>query len=166
MPVAEKGSGGGKVAFLVMFAGLAGFAAIAFLILRQGDLVQDTGDGAFGVGSVARVGQVDDLAESVADTGPILVPDIASRDRDIYLNHLSTDPEDGWIAFAARPLDATRDCTLVWNAADELFDNPCGDDTFPANGEGLQTFPVLVDQNGNLTVDLNAADRSTTTTEP
>ncbi len=159
MPVAERGEGGGKVAFLLMFASLAGFVAIVFLITKQSSLVSNTGGDALGVGSVAQVGQVEELAESVADTGPILWPDVASRDRDIYINHLSPEDDEGWVAFAARPADATRDCTLVWNEDNDLFDNPCGGETFPADGEGLQQFPVLVDQDGKLTVDLNAADR-------
>lgn len=164
MPVAEKGSGQGRQAFLIMFAGLAGFLAIAFLIQRQGNLVQDSGAEYFGAGAVFVAGPTEDLLASINDTGPILFSDVASRDRDVILQHLGDDEDSGWIAMAARPLSAARDCTLEWQATEREFLEPCSGDRFPEDGGDLVTYPVSISDTGVLSIDINAADRETTTT--
>jgi hypothetical protein len=114
----------------------------------------------------------EDAARDIAENGPILYPDTAGGDRDIYLQHFGGDPGEGWIAFAARPPGVSRACTLQWNGADEVFrlldsagkvSGECDGREFPADGEGLPTYPVTVDADGNIDVDLNAADRTTST---
>jgi hypothetical protein len=114
-----------------------------------------------------------DAAEKIAAGGPILYADTAGGHRDIYLQHLGTDPETGWIALAARPAGVSRACTLRWDADDEVFrlldgsgkvSGECDGREFPADGNGLPTYPVTVDSDGKLDVDLNAADRATSTT--
>ena len=107
-----------------------------------------------------EAGQVVDTADFIADQGPWLMPDlIAGRDRDIILQHLGDDPETGWHAFAARPAAAPRDCFLEWNASDETFTDNCDGTTYDAIGTGLTQYPVFIDANGNLAIDINAADR-------
>jgi hypothetical protein len=115
----------------------------------------------------------DDAAERVAEDGPILYADTAGGDRDIVLQHLGDDPETGWIALAARPAGVSRACTIQWDADDEVFrlldssggeSDECDGREYSAGGEGLPTYPVTVDADGNLDVDLNAADRATSTT--
>ena len=106
-------------------------------------------------------------ADEIAQRGPILFPDPANRGRDIYLQHLGDDREQGWLAFDARPLGEGRDCFLTWDqGARELVDN--GECTkryrFPEDGEGLPQYPASVNDDGKVVVDLNAADRGTTTT--
>jgi hypothetical protein len=141
---------------------------------------------AFGVAVLANRGSVDvrlgdetfagqnaeDAAARIAETGPILFADAASGDRDIILQHLGDDPDQGWLAFAARPPGTPRACTLQWEADDEVFRlldadgerrGPCDAQEFPPDGEGLPQYPVTV-RGGNLDVDLNAADRTTSTT--
>jgi hypothetical protein len=114
----------------------------------------------------------EDAAERVAEEGPILYADTAGGDRDIVLQHLGDDPEDGWIALAARPPGVSRECTIQWDPEDQVFrlldsseevGGDCDGREFPADGEGLPTYPVTVDADGNLDVDLNAADRTTST---
>jgi hypothetical protein len=114
----------------------------------------------------------EDAAERVAEGGPILYADTAGRDRDIVLQHLGDDPEEGWIALAARPPGVSRECTIQWDRADEIFrlldssekvSGECDGRQFPADGEGLPMYPVTVDADGNLDVDLNAAERTTST---
>jgi hypothetical protein len=142
---------------------------------------------AFGVALLANRGSVDvrlgdetftgyeaeTAAAQIARDGPILVPDAAGGDRDIYLQHLGGDPRLGWLAFAARPARAPRQCTLRWFPASSgapegglfrLLDGD-GDETddcdgrdFPATGDGLPQYPVTV-RDGKLDVDINAADR-------
>jgi hypothetical protein len=114
----------------------------------------------------------EDAARDIAENGPILLPDLAGGDRDIYVQHFGDDPDEGWIAFAARPPGVSRTCTLKWRGDDEVFrlldsagkvSGECDGREFPADGEGLPTYPVTVDADGNLDVDLNAADRTTST---
>ncbi|MGH9216984.1 MAG: hypothetical protein ACRD0V_04290 [Acidimicrobiales bacterium] len=114
----------------------------------------------------------EDAAERVAEGGPILYADTAGGDRDIVLQHLGDDPEEGWIALAARPPGVSRECTIQWDRADEMFrlldsservSGECDGREFPADGEGLPMYPVTVDADGNLDVDLNAAERTTST---
>jgi hypothetical protein len=144
---------------------------------------------AFGVAQLASRGRVDvrlgsdtfadhdaeSAAEAIADGGPILYADTAGGDRDIFLQHLGDDPETGWIAIAARPTGVSRACTLRWIADDELFrllggdgdgevTDECDGRDYPADGAGLPTYAVTVDADGNLDVDLNAAERATSTT--
>jgi hypothetical protein len=114
----------------------------------------------------------EDAAQDIAENGPILYPDTAGGDRDIYLQHFGDDPDEGWIAFAARPPGASRECTLQWDPRDEVFrlldssgkvSGGCDGSEFPGDGEGLPQYPVTVDADGNLEVDLNAAERTTST---
>ena len=111
-------------------------------------------------------------AESGADEnaarGPILFPDPANRGRDIYLQHIGDNPEEGWFAFDARPLGEGRECFLLWHAETRTFvDNgKCSREvSFPENGEGLPQYPATVNDDGKVVVDLNAANRATTTSE-
>lgn len=145
---------------------------------------------AFGVAQLASQGKVDvrlgsdtfadqkaeEAAEKIADSGPILYADTAGGDRDIVLQHLGDDPADGWIALAARPPGVSRECTIQVPSRDRndpfaLLDadgdvtDQCDGREFPPDGEGLPSYPVTVDADGNLDVDLNAEDRATSTTE-
>lgn len=129
------------------------------------------GDQTFQGGSTER------LAAEIADRGPIFYGDVSGRkDRDIILQHLGDDPETGWYAFLAAPIDQARDCTWIWQPDEELFRAKCDESlTAPADGAGLPQFPVTV-EDGRIDVDLNAdarteadaeadgADAATTTT--
>lgn len=146
-----------------------GLALALFLVAvpqleEAGQVDAQFGDDVFTVGRADE-----DLAGEIADRGPLLIADAAGGDRDVYVQHIGDDPEKGWLVFAARPVDVGRDCTLVWDAeAEELFfdDTDCPDDRFPADGEGLKQYPVTIDEDGNMSVDLNFETRPSTTTEP
>jgi hypothetical protein len=141
---------------------------------------------AFGVARLANQGRVDvrlgsdtfseqdadDAAEKVAEDGPILYADTAGGDRDIVLQHLGDDPREGWIALAARPAGVPRECTVQSRDRDEPFrlldadgdvTDACDGREFPPDGGGLPSYPVRVDGDGRLDVDLNAAARETST---
>jgi hypothetical protein len=157
--------------------GVAGVGVVAALAI------------AFGVARLASQGKVDvrlgtdtftqqdaeDAAEKIAEDGPILYPDTAGGDRDIVLQHLGDDPATGWIALAARPPGVARECTIrvPGRNRDEPFmlldpdgevSGDCDGREFPPDGEGLPRYPVTVDEDGKLDVDLNAEDRATSTT--
>lgn len=107
---------------------------------------------------VFRAGQVERLADSIAREGPIAIPDASpERARDIYLQHVGESPEVGWLAFAAQAPGADRTCLLRWEPAGDQFRDPCSDQRFPADGEGLAQYPATVAE-GELTVDLRRGE--------
>jgi hypothetical protein len=156
-PVAPSSNHAGRallvavVGIAVLIAGL-GIATLALggrdsPDLRLGDETFDAGD-------------AEELAEGIADDGPRLYGDVSGRrDRDMILQHLGDDPETGWTAFLAAPIDQARDCTWQWQPDEDLFRAACDQSlTAPADGEGLPQFPVTVGE-GRVDVDLNAAAR-------
>jgi hypothetical protein len=116
-----------------------------------------------------QAGNAEKKAELIAKDGPVIYADVSGRkDRDMILQHIGTNPEKGWHAFLAAPIDKSRDCTWVWQADEELFRAKCDESlTAPADGKGLPQFKVTV-VDGQIDVDLNADARaaasSTTTT--
>lgn len=147
------------VGIVVMVGGL--FLAAKVISPKTGSGVGDVklGDTTFQGGSTQR------LAKEIAERGPIVYGDVSGRkDRDIILQHLGDDPDVGWHAFLAAPLDKGRDCTWQWQAGEELFRAKCDPSmTAPADGAGLPQFRVTV-RDGRLDVDLNADARTTATT--
>jgi hypothetical protein len=161
-PVAQSGSHAGRALVVATVAiailGLILFLAATVLSDRNSTELR-LGDQTFQGGNAER------LADEIADRGPILYPDVSgSKNRDIILQHLGGDPARGWYAFRAQPPDKDRECTWQWQADEELFRARCDEQlTAPADGTGLESFPVEVVK-GKLDVDLNAEARRTTTT--
>jgi len=101
-------------------------------------------------------------AEEIAERGPILFQDLVGGSRDIFLQHLGDDHEQGWYAFDVRPPGEPRECQAVWQPDEEQFaDNGRCSTTFtvPADGTGLPQYPATVNDDGNVVIDLNAAQR-------
>lgn len=98
-------------------------------------------------------------AESTAGTiesiGPLLFSDVAGGDDDIIVQHLGDDPEEGWLAFAARPPGADRGCFAEWQPDDEVFVDTCDGTEYPADGEGLTQYDATV-EDGKVVIDLQA----------
>ena len=169
MPVARSQGHAGR-ALLIAAAGVLLSLGVAFALSvldNRGKVEVRLGDETF------SGAQADDMAEDIAERGPFLVADASpGGDRDIVLQHLGDDVEAGWVAIAARPPDVPRNCAIQWQTDDQVFllldeDGAVSDDCdgaeYPADGSGLETFPVTV-EDGKLDVDLNAAERSSTTT--
>ena len=119
-----------------------------------------------------QAGRTDRLAPNIERDGPQFYSDVSGRrDRDIILQHLGPDEDEGWYAFLAAPADKARDCTWQWQPDEEQFRARCDRSlTAPADGAGLPQFKVTV-RNGRNEVDLNADAKaaskgSTSTTEP
>ena len=157
MPVGSTKAPPRQILFLFL-ATILGFVAMYFLFTRTADLAQ-AGDVQISIGDdVFAPGNTEDLSEAL-QTDPLLLSDVSGGDRDIFLQHLGDDPDSGWFAFAVRPLDAPRDCFVNWNLDAQEFNYNCDDRTFPAGGDGLFQYPVNISPNGDITIDLNAADR-------
>ena len=113
-------------------------------------------------------GNATDLAEAIANDGPLLLADVVTfglhagvSDRDVYLQHTGTDPNAGWLVFDARRGGTGRECTLTW--ADGAFTDPCDNSTVDASGTGLRAYEVSVDDEGKVVVDLVMRPEPTTT---
>jgi hypothetical protein len=132
-------------------AGVIAAALLIVLVLqlsRSGTVKNQLGDKVFDAGKTA------DLAGHIggpSSGGPILLPALVGH-RDIYLQHLGTDPERGWAAFDAAPPGEDRTCDLVWK--DGTFRDPCGGRTYPADGAGLTRYQVTIDAHHHVIVDL------------
>lgn len=94
-------------------------------------------------------------ADAIRRDGPILFSDVASGQRDIFLQHLGDDDTTGWSAFDARRPDQGRDCTLKWDSGDAQFNDPCDGSTVAADGTGLVHYKVVVTDGGAVVIDLN-----------
>jgi len=95
------------------------------------------------------------LARQVARDGPVLFPDLLGKGRDIYVQHLSEDRKEGWLAFRATAAGADRTCTLRWDRAARAFADPCDPArTYPADGQGLEQYRAAVRGANKLVVDL------------
>ena len=169
MPIARSRGHAGR-ALLIAAAGALLTLAVAFgisVLDNRGKVEVRLGDETFsGL-------QADDMAADIAERGPFLVADASpGGDRDIVLQHLSDDVDEGWLAFVARPPGTPRNCTIQWQADGDVFrlldengavSDDCDGREFPADGGDLETFPVTVDDN-KLDIDINAANRASTTT--
>jgi hypothetical protein len=100
----------------------------------------------------------DDRAAEIAERGPILLPDVAGNERDVFLQHLGEDPRTGWFAFDARRPDASRACSLSWQADRRQFVDPCDSTVIDERGTGLRQYTVEVTDEGNVVLDLRASD--------
>ena len=139
----------------VVIAGL--LFGMVWLASSQGNPAIVLGDRDFNAGKTGAI------SREIQDRGPILYSDVgSSRRRDIIVTHLGADPEQGWLAFAARRADDPRDCFFAWDAdAEEFFlttaagsSTTCDEVTVDAAGTGLLQYEVEV-RDGNIHVLLN-----------
>jgi hypothetical protein len=101
-------------------------------------------------------GYATDYAPSIADKGPLLLPDLLGQNRPLYLQHVDPDAKKGWIAIQATvPGDPAR-CVIQWHQDDHLFHDPCTGRTYPADGTGLVRFKTTVLPSDRIEIDLRA----------
>ncbi|MFW2383177.1 MAG: hypothetical protein ACN4GZ_15605 [Acidimicrobiales bacterium] len=150
MPVAPNRKNPGSQAAVIAIAGVLGAIAIGFLLLRiagqanDGELQLDLGDDKFFVGDAEDLAsKIDD--EDVFGGDPLLISGLGN-DRDVYVQHIGDNPFSGWLVFAVRPDDATRDCFVVWDReASEFVGNAvCPELAFGEDGTGLRQYPVEI----------------------
>jgi hypothetical protein len=141
----------GGVALGLLLVALLFIVAIPSLT-ESGTVKVKLGTDTFGAGSA------EDRAESIAANGPVIYPDVSGGTRDIYLQHLGDDPNQGWYAFETRRPGQGRDCPLNWNSDEVHFVDACDGTVVPADGTGLLSYPVVVNEDGNLVIDLNPGD--------
>lgn len=128
--------------------------ALVLLVLvswltSRGDVDVRLGPSRFEAGSVER------MAAEIDERGPIPYQDPASRGRDIYLNHVGDEVDEGWVAVGAlAPGQDDRSCALRPDG--DGFVDPCTDERYGARGDGLTTYATEV-EDGRLYVDLRSS---------
>lgn len=137
---------GGVVAVLVVIA-----VAVTLVELSSSGNVKTT----LGARTLS-VGRADTLAAQVSQQGPVLLPDLAGKDRPVYLQHLGGDPGKGWVGIQALIPGEAHRCVLGWVAAARSFRDPCTGATFPADGTGLVRYPVTVLPSKRIDLDLRS----------
>jgi hypothetical protein len=163
MPVQQTRGHAGK-ALLIAGVSVVLLLGLAFVVARlasRGDVEVHLGDPIFDAGKVSNI------AERIDDDGglPILYPDLTNRDRDIYVQHTGDRKRQGWSAFSAfDPADPS--CKVTLDRAAKQLVNECTRATYPLDGTGLRFYPVSVDDDGRLQVDLNGLTTSTTSSAP
>lgn len=129
-------------------------------LTRSGKLEVHLGADTFDAGPAGQ------RAAAIAVGGPILLPDVASGQRDIWLQHGGEAETEGWSAFDARKPGSSRDCTLRWEGARSAFTDPCDGSVVPADGTGLVHYAVSITDDGRLIVDLRSTNDGSGTTVP
>jgi len=108
-----------------------------------------------------EVGRADVFARAIDRDGPILFKDpLTSRPgREIYVQHLGDEEDEGWLALDAYAPEAPREerCILEWDRDDRVFRDPCGDAEVPADGTGVRTYAGEVDDRDVVVIDLRTA---------
>jgi len=159
MPVAQTRGHAGK-ALVIASVSIVLILVVTFLVAQaasRGDVEIRLGDDRFDAGGAeniaARIDQDDGL--------PALYPDLASRDRPIFVQHIGDDPDEGWVAFGAFDPDDPR-CLVEIDREAKILVNACDRDvTYPLGGEGLRAYPTVV-EDGSVYVDINELTTSTT----
>ncbi len=158
--------------------GIAAIAAIAGLLwgvaVYATDRQRDEGSGFdTRIGDEAFEVQYDELLRRIErDDAPVLFPDLlVGGHLHIYVNHIGSTPQEGWVAFEAKREGADPRCTLEWKRTEDHFLDPCTRQTFPPDGTGLRQFPTEIDEDGDLVVRLrpgrtDEAPVATTSTVP
>ncbi len=126
---------------------------------RSGTIQPKLGSTTFDAGSAKN------RARTIAEAGPLLFSDVASGDRDIWLQHTGPSDTKGWLAFDARRSGTSRDCTLTWDVDGRFFSDPCNGEKVSADGSGLTHYSVTVNDDDHVIIDLRSEAESTATTD-
>lgn len=135
-----------RVLVVMSLATIAFAALLLFVVVRY---VSRNPDVANLGADVIRL-DADRTAERIEETGPYPLQD-PHGDRDVYLQHVGDDPQQGWVLVLAR--SPNEPCTVLWDVERDVFEAPCSDRTYPPDGDGLTTFPAPV-ENGRVVIDL------------
>ncbi|MBA3605605.1 MAG: hypothetical protein M3487_00905 [Actinomycetota bacterium] len=136
---------------------------VAFFISRGGaDSTERLAPTIFQVGDVERV------AASVSDGGPLIFPglDTTTGARTLVLDHEGDDPARGWVVRWAHPADRPPSCVVEQVRTTRAFTD-CDGRTLDVSDlqPGVGARPI-VENRRVLSIDLRAATTATTTAQP
>ena len=163
-PPRRRSGVGVLTASIAAVAFAVAIGALLLLLASNGTVKSQLGAPVF------LAGRARDLAPQVAKGGPIGLPPLSGRSRPIYLQHLGPDEKLGWVAVQALVPGEAGTCVLRWDAAANVFRDPCTGTAYPADGTGLVRYPATVLPSDRVQVDLRtplpAATTVTTGTAP
>lgn len=171
-PVERRNTGHTSRALVVAVVGVAAAIVIAFgmaVLAERGTVEVRLGE------DEALLGRAEDMAKSIAEGGPIMYGDLAGGTRDIVLQHVGDDLEEGWLALAARPQGVSENCAIAWQQDEGLFrlleidsnendqskwdvTEDCDGREFPADGGDLPRYEVII-RDDRLYIDPRADER-------
>lgn len=125
-------------------AAVVGTLAAALLVWLAVRFASENPDQASLGSNVLRL-QAERLSRAIERDGPILFKDPLNRGREVYVQHVGDEVDEGWLAISAYAGEPDVDCLLRWDRDDEVFVDPCTDRTYPADGTGLVTYPAEVE---------------------
>jgi hypothetical protein len=148
----------GPAAALVALGGVLVGVLLFVVVLNA----MGSGSGGDRVGpDLFLLGQATPLAATIAEEGPLLLPDPLGRGRDVYVNHLGG---GDWRTFEVNPPGAPPRCVVRWEPERRVFVDGCGGREYPPDGAGLVAYPTTVDDEGRVVIDLRHPQEPTTST--
>lgn len=154
MPVAQGGRAPARQALILGLGAVAAALAVLFIVTQMGRLTNPSNSPSQFGDAVLSPGKAEAIAAEIADTGPTILPDATGGAKDLWLHHLGDDPNEGWYAFAARPLEAPLECATSWQPETKTFVDTCDGTVYPETGEGLRQYLISVTDEGDLTINL------------
>jgi len=138
----------GIVFFALLFLATWGMAV---LIGRNADSVS----GGFAP-TIFEVGPVETIADSVAEDGPILFPDLKSADgtRSIVVDHTGDDPARGWQVYYGHPADRDPSCLVSHTPGTRIFVDCEGRELAPEELALPTSVRPIVENRATLFIDL------------
>jgi hypothetical protein len=110
-----------------------------------------------------NLGRATAFAPTIVMNGPLIFPPLRG-DLTLYVQHLGSNPDKGWLAFDAHDPGQANNCFVHWHPASKEFVDPCDEAVFPADGQGLIQYAAQVNKSGDVIVDLRQPLATTTTT--
>lgn len=145
-----------------MIGGTAFLAVIALFTWVMASVIADNSDGATErlAPSTFTIGDVEALAEAVAEDGPLLFPELGTAigTRSIVVNHTGDIPADGWRVYWAYPADRPSSCVVQQIIGTSTFEDCEGRtiDVTELSPPDVGVFP-RVDDRTTLVIDLRGA---------
>ena len=100
------------------------------------------------------VGQTGELADRIAKDGPVAFPSVLGPDRPIWIQHLGTSDDKGWLVISA--VVPGTDCTVQWKQDEGRFED-CEGRTYPPDGGDLPRYQTQI-RDGRLFVERPSSD--------
>lgn len=154
MPVQKKiGTPPRQIVFLIISTVL-GIGSMVYVFNQiSSDTIQNQSQSDLGAG-VFQLGDAATTALEIGESGPFLFGDLSGNDRDVIIQHVGDDPLQGWVAIAARPSSSARECSVEWQPESREFVDQCDGTSYDETGEGLPNYPLIVNSEGKLLLDL------------
>ena len=153
-----------------VIGGIVLFAAIAAVTWGIAAFISSGGSGTTDrlAPSTFEIGNVVGLAESVAEDGPLLFPELGTAigTRSIVVDHTGTRADDGWRVYWAYPADRDATCVVEQVRGTSDFIDCTGRtiDVSELSPPDAGVFPIVRDRT-TLFIDLRGATLAATTSD-